>query len=385
MSEIEANTDQTQNDPKQDMALRANFRQYNSPFLQLMIPLLVTRYVWLAAEDINPLNFLNKPDPAKAADFKPWVKPSAMGYVRRNFAALGMGATILSLIGFYSQRTAHDIKAVYREAVAYELEKDPKAVTWHDVFFKSQNDALIGTRSAFMERTAVRLGVGSAFLMPWHMIRDWRNAKPKYDANANAGVGAMGVYLSLFEGFMRSPSVFDNEQKMVNRGITHKDANDQIRAEDIKSVLQLQRQRHVKNYRWPKPNTPEGEREKRMAERICELMNQTYGNLPRKEEAAMTLGKFNFLLGFGMLDCPPLSAGFVELANRSKDMKDVKDVARRIFAGQDAAQAFGEHGVDIVALENKPVASQGPAPSFVERLGQQVDKSKNQPNRFDIG
>ncbi|MBY0408330.1 MAG: hypothetical protein K2Q01_11625, partial [Rickettsiales bacterium] len=198
----------TDDAPQSDLAVKGRFARYNSPFLQLMIPLLTTRYLWLAVEDINPLNFLSKPDPSKAPGFQPWERPTTMGYIKRNFAALGMGATILGLVGFYSKRTGDDIKTLYSEAVGYELGKKTEDVTWQDVFVKSENAALQVTRDAFFKRTATRMLAGAAFLAPWHMLRDWKNHKPKYDANANAGVGAMGLYLSLFEGFMRKQSFF---------------------------------------------------------------------------------------------------------------------------------------------------------------------------------
>ncbi len=351
---------------KNDLDLKGRFARYNSPFLQLMIPVLTTRYVWLAIEDINPLNFLKKPDPALKPDFKPWTKPATVGgYISRNFAALGMGATILSLIGYYSKRTGDDIKTLYSEAVGYELDKKKEDVTWRDVFIKSKNSTLGVTRDAFFKRTAIRVAAGSAFLMPWHEARDFKHEKPKYDANANAGVGAVGIYLSLFEGFLRKQSFFDAEQSMVGAGINHSDTNTHeiIDAKSVQSLMLLQRKQKDPKYEWPQMNSPEGLHEADLALRISSLLNQTYNNIKRVCDANFTIGKFNFLGGFGMLDHFPESAAFVELANKSKDMKDVKAAAQEIRAGQDSAAVFKKYGVDMAQVVKKIETLTDPEPS----------------------
>ncbi len=335
-----------------DLTVKGRFARYNSSFLQLMLPVLTTRYVWLAVEDINPFNFLKKPDPALKAGFTPWKKPGPIGYISRNFAALGMGATILGLTGFYSKRTYDDIKTLYAESVGYELDKKPEDVTWHDLFVKSQNEALEVTRDAFNKRTAARAAAGSAFLFPWQIFRDWKNDKPKYDANANAGVGAVGVYLSVYESFLRKPSFFDVEQNLVATAITRDDitSHEIVKARDIQSLLQLQRRHVNKDYTCPIMNSPERENESVLSKRIADLLNQTYDNVKRHEKTNFTIGKFNFLVGFGLLDSFPASLAFVELANKSTDMKDVKQVAAAIRHGEDAQLAFQAHGIDMHGL-----------------------------------
>ncbi len=77
-----------------------------------------------------------------------------------------------------------------------------------------------------------------------------------------------------------------------------------------------------------------------LADRIAVLLNQTYNNTPKTEHANFTLGKFNYLVGFGLLDMSSASLAFVELANRSSDMKEVNAAATAIKSGQDAASVF---------------------------------------------
>ncbi len=338
-------------DPDQNLVVKGRFSRYNSPFLQLMIPVLTTRYMWLAIEDINPLNFLKKPNPALKPDFEAFVKPNMGGYIRRNFAALGMGATTLGLIAYYSKRTAEDVKTLYAEAVAYELDKKPQDVDWNDIFVKSKNAALEVTRDAYVKRTISRFIAGSAFLVPWHKMRDWKNDKPKYDANANAGVGAIGAYLSL-DGFRRKPSFFDTEQNMVAETINHTGENthETISTKNIQTLLMLQRRHLDKEYKWPQFSSEDGMNQSVLSTRIADLLNQTYNNASKTEEANFTIGKFNFLVGFRLLDKFPDALAYVELANKSTDMKDVKQVSALIKGGETPQAAFAQFGVDMNAL-----------------------------------
>lgn len=340
-----------------DLTMKGRFNRYNSPFLQLMLPVLTTRYVWLALEDINPMNFLKKPDPSKRPGFVPWQKPGFGGYLRRNFAALGMGASTLGVIAYYSKRTYEDMHSLYAEAVGYELDKKPQDVTWNDMFVKSQNSAVGVTRDAYLKRTAVRVAAGAAFLVPWHAFRDWKNDKPKYDANANAGVGAIGTYLST-DGFTRKPSFFDMEQTMVAKAINHADdgTHENIGTKNIQLLLMLQRKHMNKDYKWPPFTSKEGKEQAVLATRIADLMNQTYDNSDRTENANLTIGKFNFLIGLGMLDSYPEALAFVELASQSKDMKDVKEAAAMLKAGHKAQETFQMFGVDMDALVKQHTA-----------------------------
>jgi hypothetical protein len=384
------------NEQDLDMTMKGRFNRYNSPFLNLMLPVLTTRYVWLAIEDVNPLNFLKKPDPSKIPGtelpkpgFKAWEKPGLGGYIRRNFAALGMGVTTLGVISYYSKRTYDDMHALYAESVGYELDKKPQDVTWNDIFVKSQNAALNVTRDAFLKRTAVRLAAGAAFLMPWHALRDWKNEKPKYDANANAGVGAIGTYLST-DGFMRKPSFFDMEQTMVAKAINHADdsTHENIGTKNIQLLLMLQRKNVDKTYKWPAFTSKEGKEQAVLATRIADLMNQTYDNTDRTGAAHFTIGKFNFLIGFGMLDSFPEALGFVEMANQSKDMKSVKEAAAMIKGGRSATETFKSFGIDLEQLVKENTAihtmqahhqsehdeQQPPAKKFTDRVTSAKEK-----------
>jgi len=366
------------NGPGEELAMKGRFNRYNSPFLQVMMPLLTTRYLWLAIEDINPFNFLKKPDPSLRPGFKPWTKPGFMGYLSRNFAAVGMGATALGVMSYYSKRTYEDIHTLYAEAVGYELNKKPQDVDWNDIFVKSQNAALEVTRNAFIRRTLTRFATGATFFLPWHNLRDWKNSKPKYDANANAGVGAVGLYLSL-DGFIRTPTFFEAEQSMAAESINNNNegTHEVMQPRNIQSLLMLQRRHLNKKYKWPKALTPEAHNENFLACRITDLMNETYNNVPNTEHAHFTLGKFNYLVGFGLLDTFPESLAFVELANKSKDMHEVKEAAASIKSGQASDVVFQKHGIDIHQLKAKSAAHPEPesaAPRFADKVQQSKDK-----------
>ncbi len=347
--------------PVQSPQLRSDHRWYNSIFTQLLAPLVATRYIWLAIEEINPLNFLGKTKPPGEGVVKPWKEVGVGRYLSRNFAALGMGATFFSIVGFYSRNTLRDIRSIYAEAVGYELNKKPDDVTLGDIFFKSQNEALATTRHAYSWRTLARIATASAFFMPWHRLRDFKSTAPKYEANANVGVGAIGAYL-YGEGFLRKPSFFDIEQKTLSNIIAHKDIDPYsvLQPSDIESLLVLARKHRDANYQSPPAASPEGQQDIKLASRIAELMNQTYGNIPAASKAHFTIGKFNFLVGFGLLDHFPASLGFVELANRSTDMHEVKDAMRAIKQGQDPRAVLAHYGVDMGLTQAAPAALHPP-------------------------
>jgi hypothetical protein len=337
-------------------SIKGRFDRYNSPFLQLILSVLTTRYLWLALEDINPLNFLNKPEPSLRPGYTPWTNPTPLGYLSRNFTALAMGATTLGVVAYYSKNTYDDIRTLYSEAVGYELGKKPEDVNWADIFLRSQNKALDVTRNAFLKRTLMRTASAASFLLPWHMFRDHKDAQPKFDANMNAGIGVMGLQL-LGEGFLRGPSLFDMEQQMVSMAINHENVNSHqiVEPKHIQSLLMMQRKHLDKKYDWPSFSSPEGQRELVVATRLADLLNQHYGNTEKQGHVDFNMGKLNYMIGFGMLDSPH-SLAFVELANRSKDMKDVMAAANAIRDGQDAKAVFKAHGIDIDAV-GKPADS----------------------------
>lgn len=357
---------------------------YESLFTQLIAPLVATRYLWLAIEDLNPLNFLGKPKPQDRADFKPFKKPGGLRYASRNFAAFGMGATFLGIIGLYSKNTLHDIQSLYSEAVGYELDKKPQDVTLTDIFMKSDNEALKVTRSAYVRRTLARITTGVTFFLPWQKLRDFKEVEPKYDANANMGVGAIGIYL-LGERFLREQSFFDAEQMMVSSAIhhNHNNPNQSITSMEIKRLMLLQRRHIDKNYEWPVASLPEGQNQLKLASRIADLMNQTYHNDPATEPAHFTIGKFNFLLGFGMLESFPESLAYVELANRSADMKEVKQVQGAIRSGENAHSAFLKAGIDLKTITApKDITPEQPSSQPATQHAQKIQPQLHQPKSF---
>jgi len=324
--------------PANDLPIKTQLR-YDTAFSLLIAPLIATRYIWVSIEKVNPFNIIKK-------------LPSTLG---ANFAALGTGAAFLSIMGVYSRNTLHDIRSIYAGAVGYELGKPKDEVTYHDIFFKSQNEALKITRSAYENRTIGRLATLIPFIVPWHKFGT-TNLAP-YAANAEAGVGTVGVSL-LAEGFMRAPSFFDLEQKLAITAINHTDNKtiDNILPKNIFNLLMLQRNAVNKNYVWAESGSPEGQNDLAVSTRIASLMNQTYKNLPNTENANFDIGKFNYLIGFGLLDKFPESLAFVELANKSNDMNlsEVKYAAAAIKNGQDSKSVFRNFGIDI----NAPVKSE---------------------------
>lgn len=328
--------------PPKKPAMQAAFNRYDSPFLQLLAPMVATRYFWLAIRDLNPLNFLNLKDPSTEPGF---VRRKDQ-YFSGNIAALGMGTTLFGIVGMYSLGTLKDIKSLYAEAVGYELGKKPEEVTTRDIFFGSKNKAIQTTCQAYRNRTAARLFTALTFFIPWHMMRGHPNSNPKYDVNINAGVGAVGIQL-FWEGFFRRPSFFDAQQKLVSSRISNLNPlmHGVIEAGDIETLIWLQRKHLNKSYLWPDATSLDGQQDRQVSARIADLMNQTYHDVPMREPANLTLGKLNYLIGFGLLEKHPESLAFVELANRSADMSEVKQAMAAIQSGRNPQEVFGRFSI----------------------------------------
>ena len=343
------------NSAANDLPIKASFNRYDSAFTRLIVPLFMTRYIWPAIEAINPWNFLHKNPPKNhngtiKADFKP--EPTLLRAASRNFTALATGTTFSTMLLLYSKNTLHDIHSLYAEAVGYELGKNKEDVTYKDVFVKSHNPLVEKTCNTYLSRTLSRTAAIATFFVPWHKFRGIQSLAPKYEANANAGIGAVGAYL-LGESFLRNQSFFDLEQKLGSTAINHTDNKTMeiIQPNDILKLLLLHRNQFDNNYEWSPAGTSAGTQDAILSERITDLMNQTYQNITNIEQAKFTIGKLNYLIGFGLLDKPLLeSLAFVELANKSNDMREVKAVATAIKNGQEPAQVFGKFGIDMNGL-----------------------------------
>lgn len=331
--------------------LKADHSWYESIFTQLVAPLVATRYLLTSIKQLNPFNFLK--EPVESISKHLLESEKIQSYFARNFEALGTGTLVASIVGMYTKNTLHDIKSVYAEAVGYEFNKKPEDITIGDLS-RSKNKAVDITRTDFGMRTVARAGMVGSFFMPWHKLRGVKENLPKYVANNNVGIGATGADI-YGEGYLRRQSFFDLEQKIVSNKIKHQDSNpyDSITSDEILSLLLLQRRHLDKNYKSPSGVSEEGQSDIKLAKRIAELMNQTYNNTPHKEQAHFTVGKLNFLIGFDMLDSYPESLAFVELANKSKDMSEVKQAATAIRSGQNSEAVFARYGIDMASLEQK--------------------------------
>lgn len=348
--------------PIQRPELKADHSWYSSLFIQLLAPLVATRYVWLAIEEINPFNFFNpNKDPVKLS--------------KKNFAAYGMGATFLGIVGAYSKNTLHDIKSIYAEAVGYELGKKTEDVTFSDVFIKSHNKALETTKNAYLGRTLARSVTASTFFIPWHKLREksFPNTKTKYNVNVNVGTGAVGVHI-YGEGYLREPSFFDVEQKMISSKINRNDVNpySAIQPHEIQTLLTLQRKHLDKKYKAPLGASIEAQNDVKLATRIAELLNSTYDHIPQVDTKNFTIGKLNYLIGFGLLDKFPESLAFVELANQSVAMKEVKQAAVAIKNGEEPQQVFTGFGIDMQKLQDKVEQKTTTTENAIEKFTQNI-------------
>ncbi|MBY0406537.1 MAG: hypothetical protein K2Q01_02505, partial [Rickettsiales bacterium] len=90
--------------------------------------------------------------------------------------------------------------------------------------------------------------------------------------------------------------------------------------------------------------------------------------------------KLNYLIGFGHMESYPANMAFVELANKSKDMKDVKEAAQLLKSGQDVHAVFQQYGIDTHSFAYKPEATpEAGTTKFADKVPRKADLLSHGP------
>lgn len=241
----------------------------------------------------------------------------------------GLGSGSLLMTGYYANRVASDIKKVFAETVAYELDKDPKDTTYKDIW-NSQNLLVKEVRGNFIHKNIGRVGTDLIFFAGALGHIPGMGFLKKYSFS-DLGVGAKGLQL-MGEVLNKNTTVFEdliqlidnkmNPLKGLGAPITVGDTFDlyqkYTQAHDPKATFRdaLSGQNHD-GRDWSKAQA--------IFKRVTELMNLTYkykhvGRQPSETEQAQAdfaLPKFLYLLGNGMIDTykPEETLAYVEVAN----------------------------------------------------------------------
>jgi hypothetical protein len=277
--------------------------------------------------------------------------------------ALGIGSSILT--ASYANMVYNDLKNVFGEAVAYELDKDPHSISFADIQ-SSKNVIVKQSVDNFWSRTATRALSDIPFFASWKF------------PNLEIADFMIGVKAALLfgESWRRKTTMFEDIVALVNSKINTRNGLGQPISEgEIFDLFQ----HYGESIHSPKVFNTIIERNSndslvwakghKVFSRITELMNQTYaykhnsltdsnGNLVIQADFA--LPKFIYLLGHNLIDPsdPEHTLAYVETAN-SYGMQAVKDV-----------QSMFAHGASV-----QDVISKYPANRYRGNVNVEDDKN----------
>ena len=332
------------------------FNQYTSSFWAIAIPALMARYV--ARFSIKLLNLREVVE--KLAPNNNIVKS-----ISNMLYPIVAGSWMMGIITHYKNSTFKDVKNVFAESVAFDLGKAPQDVTEKDI--RSSNNAIVkSTLEKIHERNVFRYAIAALFFIPWapiyNKILKPLTKKEFIDSDADPvdlAVGATGLYL-VSDVLKRKEALFEKWQKFIDVKINHNgEVAEKVTANDLLNIYDIHIRTKDKHYIAPNYNSEHWQENVAQAERMAKLMNQTYNNETIIEHAKFTVPKLIYLWGGGSDGVPILNGNFaqnmafIELANKSENMQEVKEVAKAIRSGFPAEEAFAHYGIEVKSSEVK--------------------------------
>ena len=335
--------------------IQGRFFQYTSSFWAIAIPSLMARYIARFS-----IKLFHLPEKLPKLVEKNKITDSIFSFIGKFYSSEALypivaGSGIMWIINKYKQTTFDDMKSVFSEAVAFDLGKDFRNVT--DAEIKNSNNAIIKTTvQKVNERNKKRIGFAALFFIPWDFIYKFctNNDFKKSGADpVDLGVGALGLYLAS-DVLTRKEALFEKWQRFIDIKINHVGEVGQIiTPSDLLDIYDIHMRSKNKNYIAPQHNSIQWQEQVKQVERMVDLMNQTYNNTIVKEYAELTVPKLIYLWGGGSDGVPILNGhheqnmAFIELANRSINMQEVREVSQAIRSGFPAQEAFAKYGIDL--------------------------------------
>jgi hypothetical protein len=387
MQQAAENTVEKEGEPKSladkawdKLKLVGRFSRYDSIFAKLLLPFLSVKYLAEGLHDLTNFTYRiqhwkEKEKERTDEGSKLFGKYDNVGWRRwlnKSILALSFGTVVNLLIGLYTNRTYRDIKTLYREALGYEFDKAPQDIGVRDIW-RSQNAVIQKTRGDFLGRTLKRFGAASGFFIPWgpwFAHEKYENTSKLDNIGYKMGPGVMGAYL-FWDAFKRKKSFFEELQETVDTKLSRDSEGGKpgegVTTEEILSLFLFQRKAVDKSYLRPPLDSQEWQEQTALAAHIADVTNRTYGNTPG-DNASFTIGKFEYLFGFGLLDTFPESLAYVELASQY-GMQAVKQVASAVKNGMNPETAFAEYGISpehLASLSARNVSPQEQQGRFEE-------------------
>jgi len=324
--------------------IKGRFNQYTSGYWALALPALAARYIGRYIGQLFEFDSIEK---------YPGLK---------RFYPIAVGGWMAYITGLYASRTYADMKRVFSETLAYEFDKKPEDVGIRD-FFNSKNAIVHTTLWNSLKYNSRRAAVASsffAFLLPWK----FRTTKAD---SVDLGVGVAGAYL-VTDVLSRKVTFFEALQSFIDNKINHVESVGHVIADtDLMNLYAIHARDNPPDHLVSgKMDTVGWHNDKIIFSRMADLMNQTYGNTPNKEQAKFTVPMLIYLLGNNLItrENKAHSLAYIEIANRY-GIPEVKKAADVIKNGVPLEQVIVRYAIqlppisgagEIIAAQSIPAA-----------------------------
>jgi len=300
-------------------------------------------------------------------DMKARIKTTALDTTYDNF----LGAGSLAVTASYEKRVYDDIKDIFSEAVAYEKNGNPDAITFGDLRH-SDNKLVSSTVSNFISKTQVRLGTDLGFFG-----RQLSRLHPKLKVLNSMRFGDMmiGVKggLLINEVLKKDTTIFTDLLSLIDNKVNpEKGLGESITSADVIDLYQKYARLHnpeaafTDTTIYQQRDQMEWPQAEQVFLRVSDLMNQTYmykhsslDDMARLESVTspsvdFALPKLIYLLGHDMIDArkPEESYAYVEIAGKSGlGIEAVKEAKHMIDSGTSVDNVAKQFGIDLTPVE----------------------------------
>ncbi len=271
-----------------------------------------------------------------------------------------LGTSSLFLTGYYANRVVSDIKKVFAETVGYEMDKDPKDVTYRDIW-NSKNKMVEEVRGNFIRKNAWRVG-SDLVLFGGALAHLPRLGFLKKYPISDLGVGVKGAQL-IGQILNKQTTVFVDLVQLIDTKMNPlKGMGAPIEVADIFDLYQKYTLEHDPKATFrdavngQNHDGRDWEKSQTIFQRAADLMNQTYKykhvvreNVPSPDEKAnFTLPKLLYLLGHDLIDTykPEETLAYIEVANRY-GIPAVRQAQRALERGIPVDQALVNYPVEL--------------------------------------
>ncbi len=308
-------------------------------------------------------------------DFNSAVKSKVTGNSIKRYYDYGLGTGTLFMTGYYANRVASDIKKVFAETVAYELDKDPRDVTYRDIW-SSQNELVKEVRHNFIKKNLGRVATDAVFFAGALAHIPRLGFFKKYSFS-DLGVGIKGAQL-IGEVLNKQTTIFEDLVQIIDNKMNPlKGLGAPISVGEIFDLYQKYTLEHDPKATFRDALSGQNHdgrdwnQSQAIFRRVVELMNNTYkykhlgavASQEMHESADFALPKFLYLLGNNLIDTyrPDATLAYVEVANRY-GIPAVRQLQRALERGIPVEQALVNYPEELrQRVRQMQTSAEGPS------------------------